>query len=145
MSCCVIIQYLSVSCTGQITRAACSWVDLLDNWPPNSELLSNNSLLELIYFLNKIFLKSSYIYKIERKTHRFRYTKIVSVKLSIFYYPSILTDVLGAQKNHLILIETVLLSTHNICLGWIIRKINFRYTLLTKVLLTYTFLRHLLI
>ena len=29
------------------------WFDLLYNWPPNSELLHNNSLLELIYFLNK--------------------------------------------------------------------------------------------
>ena len=24
-----------------------------DNWPPNSDLILNNSLLELIYFLNK--------------------------------------------------------------------------------------------
>ena len=28
-----------------------SWFDLLYNWPPNSELLLTNSLLELIYFL----------------------------------------------------------------------------------------------
>ena len=28
-----------------------SWFDLLYNWHPNSELLYNNSLLELIYFL----------------------------------------------------------------------------------------------
>ena len=39
----------------------------------------------------------------------------LSVKLQIFSYPSILTCVLGAQKN--CLIETVLLSTHNICFG----------------------------
>ena len=32
-----------------------------------------------------------------------------------FSYPSVLTYVLGAQKNRLI--ETVLLSTHNICFG----------------------------
>ena len=31
------------------------------------------------------------------------------------YFPSILTHVLGAQKNRLI--ETVLLSTQNICYG----------------------------
>ena len=37
------------------------------------------------------------------------------VKLSIISYPSVLTYVLGAQKNRLI--ETVLLSTHNICFG----------------------------
>ena len=40
--------------------------------------------------------------------------------------------VLGAQKNRLI--ETILLSTHNMCFGLEIRKLNFRYTLLTKVL-----------
>ena len=47
-------------------------------------------------------------------------------------YPSVLTNVLGAQKNRLI--ETVLLSTHNICLGLEIRK-KIWYTLLTKVLI----------
>ena len=40
-----------------------------------------------------------------------------------FSYPSVLTYVLGAQKNRLI--ETVLLSTHNICFGWEIRKLFF--------------------
>ena len=44
---------------------------------------------------------------------RFIYTKFLSVKL--FSNPSVLTYVLGAQKNHLI--EIVLLSTHNICFG----------------------------
>ena len=34
------------------------------------------------------------------------------VKLKIFSYPSVLTFVLGAQKN--LLTETVLLSSHNI-------------------------------
>ena len=39
---------------------------------------------------------------------------ILSLKLIyLFSYPSVLTFVLGAQKNHLI--QTVLLSTHNIC------------------------------
>ena len=37
--------------------------------------------------------------------------------------------VLGAQKN--CLVKMVLLSTHNICFGWEIRKINFCYTLLS--------------
>ena len=41
--------------------------------------------------------------------------KIFGYKLSIFSYPSVLTYVLGAQKNHLF--ETVLLSTHHICFG----------------------------
>ena len=40
----------------------------------------------------------------------------LSLKLWTFSYPSVVTYVLGAQKN--CLIETVLLSTHNICLGW---------------------------
>ena len=39
---------------------------------------------------------------------------------------------MGAQKNRLI--ETVLLSTRNICFGWEIRKLLFCYALLTKVL-----------
>ena len=39
----------------------------------------------------------------------------MSVKSSIFSYPAVLKDVLGAQKNHLN--EMVLLSTHNICFG----------------------------
>ena len=44
-------------------------------------------------------------------------TKFLSVKLGIilFSYPSVLTYVLGAQKNRLI--ETVHLSTHNIYFG----------------------------
>ena len=47
--------------------------------------------------------------------NRFRLTKNFSVKMLIFSYPSVLTYVLGAHKNRLI--ETVLLSTHNICFG----------------------------
>ena len=42
--------------------------------------------------------------------HGSSYAKILSVN-----YPSILAYVLGAQKNPLM--ETVLLSTHNICFG----------------------------
>ena len=41
-------------------------------------------------------------------------SKVFSVKLQIFPYP-LITCVFGAQKNSLI--ETVLLSTHNICFG----------------------------
>ena len=40
--------------------------------------------------------------------------------MQISSYPSVLTNVLGAQKNRLV--ETVLLSSHNICFGWEIRK-----------------------
>ena len=36
-------------------------------------------------------------------------------KIVIFFYPAVFTYVLGAQKNRLI--ETVLLSTHNISFG----------------------------
>ena len=46
--------------------------------------------------------------------------KKISVKLKTFSYPLLLAYVAGAQKNSLI--ETVLLSTHNICFGWEIRK-----------------------
>ena len=41
--------------------------------------------------------------------------KFLSVKFLIFSYLSVFTYVLGAQKNRLI--ETNLLSTHNICFG----------------------------
>ena len=41
----------------------------------------------------------------------------------MFSYPSVLSYVLGAQKNRLI--ETVLLSTHNIWFGWELRKLFF--------------------
>ena len=51
--------------------------------------------------------------------------QILSVKLLIFSYPSILTYVLGTQKNRLT--ETVLLSTHNILFGCEIRKLFFCY------------------
>ena len=50
-----------------------------------------------------------------RKKHRSRSAKKFSLKSEIFSYPSVLTFVLGAQKNRLI--EMVLLSTHNICFG----------------------------
>ena len=46
------------------------------------------------------------------------------------FYPSVLTYVLSAQKNHLI--ETFLLSTHNVSFGCEMRKNKFWYTLLTK-------------
>ena len=39
----------------------------------------------------------------------------LGVKLLILSYPSVLSYVLGAQKNRFI--ETVLLSTHKICFG----------------------------
>ena len=50
-----------------------------------------------------------------QKNHRLRLTKTFSIKILIVSYPSNLTYVLGAQKNRLI--ETVLLSIHNICFG----------------------------
>ena len=53
----------------------------------------------------------------------------------MFSYPQFLAYLLGAQKNRLI--ETVLLSTHNICFGWEIRKLFFWYALLTKGLVPY--------
>ena len=53
------------------------------------------------------------------QNHRFRKTKFLIIELSIFSYPSVLTNVLGAQKN--CLIETFFLSSHNICFGGEIR------------------------
>ena len=50
----------------------------------------------------------------------------------MFSYPSVLTAVLDAQKS----IETVLLSTHNICFGWEINK-KYIHTLLSGGLLAY--------
>ena len=44
------------------------------------------------------------------------------------------TPVVGAQKNHLI--KKVLSSTHNICFGWEIRNLIFKYKLLSKGLIT---------
>ena len=43
-----------------IIRASHSWYSLLYNWPPNHDLLLNNSLLELIYFLSMKNLKRKY-------------------------------------------------------------------------------------
>ena len=59
VNCWVIVHCLSVSCT-KINHLH-SWFDLLYNWPPNSELLLNNSLLELIYFLNNTFRKGAWL------------------------------------------------------------------------------------
>ena len=57
------------------------------------------------------------------------------LEVQLFSYPSIQTHVLGAQKNRLI--ETVHLSTHNICFGQEIRKIFFDYSLLSIIWLYY--------
>ena len=47
---------------------------------------------------------------------------IIAWKIANISYPSVLTQVLGNRKNRLI--ETVLLSTHNICFAREIRKIS---------------------
>ena len=60
-------------------------------------------------------LESLLVNLVSMVRHRFRLAKIMSVKLYIFSYPSVLAYVLDAQKKRLI--ETVLLSTHNICFG----------------------------
>ena len=51
--------------------------------------------------------------------------KKIERKLWLFYFSSVLSFVLGVQKNRLI--ETVLLSTHNICFGWEIKKNTHSY------------------
>ena len=57
--------------------------------------------------------------------------QFLRVQLLIFSYPSVLTYVLGDQKNRLV--ETVLLRAHNICFSREIRKLSFNYALFTKV------------
>ena len=51
-------------------------------------------------------------------------------KTAITFLPINLNMCLGAQKSRLI--ETVLLSTHNICFGREIKKIVFQYTLIWR-------------
>ena len=60
--------------------------------------------------------------------YRSRQMKISTVSLWIFSYPSVKTYVVGAQKN--CLNETVLLSTHNISVGWEARKLTIDYALI---------------
>ena len=57
--------------------------------------------------------------------------KIFKCKIVNIFLPISFNIVLGAQKSRLI--ETVLLSTHNICCGWEIRKIFVCYALLTSM------------
>ena len=59
--------------------------------------------------------ESGVVVKVTMRVHRVSSAKIICVKLRLFSYRSVETCVLGAQKNRLI--ETVLLSTHNICFG----------------------------
>ena len=84
-----------------------------------------------------IFIKKKFIIQTHKASYHIKQvknknvaasisTKFLSVKLEIFSCPSVLTYVLGAHKN--CLIETVLLSTHNVCFGFEIRNLVFCYT-----------------
>ena len=68
--------------------------------------------------------------------------KFYARKIVIIFLPINLNMCLGAQKNHLI--ESVLLSTHNICFGLDIKKIVFQYTLLSEGLISDIFLSSIL-
>ena len=81
---------------------------------------SPNERFEYSYPLNGLQEGSHFL---PTMLHRCRWTKILSLKLQIFSYPSVLANVLGA----------ILLSTHNIYFGWEIRKLISLYTLLTWV------------
>ena len=60
--------------------------------------------------------------------------------MRLFSYPLVKTCIVGAQKSHLI--ETVLMSTHNICYGTEIRKNNFQvYTIIWGPELNYIYNR----
>ena len=78
-------------------------------WSASQFLTVSSELLLLTHYV-----QTSHVY----------INKIFQCKNVNISYPSFLTYILGAQKNRHI--ETVLLSTHNICFGWeIIRKLNF--------------------
>ena len=49
-------------------------------------------------------------------------TEVLLLKIESIFFPSVLTCVLGSQKN--LLLETVLLITHNTCFGF---KIKFKF------------------
>ena len=84
------------------------WLSMDFLWKVSHKILNSGLIL-------KIFTKN--IIGPDKQIFLFR------GKLWLFSYPSVPTFVLGAQKNHLI--EMVLLSTHNICFGWEIRKLVF--------------------
>ena len=65
------------------------------------------------------------IVKSNEETKHLIHRQIVNV-----FLPIILSYDFGAQKNHLI--ETVLVSTHNICVGWEIRELFFLSAFFTK-------------
>ena len=69
---------------------------------------------------------------------KYRALKFGYISTNIAFHFSLFTSftfVLGAQKNRPI--ETVALSTHNICFGWEIRKLIFIYALLSSDLFNY--------
>ena len=84
---------------------------------PKSQVQSQ--ILILTYPI--LYMQYAHIGHLDKKKFK---RKIVNI-----FFPSVLTYVFGAQKNHLI--ETVLLSTNNICFGREIRKliINCAHTL----------------
>ena len=73
-------------------------------------ILACPSISRIIQF-TPISTKISVVYHRGGKQNK----KKIRAELRIFSYPLILTEVSDAQKNRLI--ETVLLSTHNICFG----------------------------
>ena len=74
VSCWVIIHCLlsvvwrKITRATRATRATHSWYDRLYNWPPNSELLPNYSLLKLIYFLSILVIMQFYLFSSQYST-----------------------------------------------------------------------------
>ena len=62
--------------------------------------------------------------------------RFLRVKLTIFYYQLFKHMLLVLKWCHLDALKTVLLSTHNKCFDWEIRKLILYYALLTKYLNT---------
>ena len=90
-------------------RSLCYWRSLLPWQYEPLTVLGESVLYSARSENNKIRINSN------TRCHRFRWETIFSVKLLTFSNPYFLAYVLGAQKNRII--ETVLLSTHNICFG----------------------------
>ena len=80
----------------------------------------------LRYKKNDFFIKHSYLWAWMLK-HIWAFLELILSEryfaVCEYFLIHQLKHVLGAQKNHLI--ETVLLSTHNTCFGWEIRKLIF--------------------
>ena len=99
-------------------------------WPVLDPFLSNGIFHKVWY--NKVKMDCCIFWDVAGYIIGLDKQKIQRKIVNIFL-PMICSICFGCSKNRLI--EMVLLSTHNICFCWEIKKLFFCYTLLTKVLL----------